>query len=446
MSLVLLVTGLLTPREGSAQASAAPAPLVWRRDGGRILGIHGSVAYEWERGTDGANTIRGTSLRAGDPGTVWRLEGAPYVGEPRALMSLPSGLIGHWDGLASVRTSSVMTVGSPTAAYSSAVPSGADSLVVASASEVALLRGTDLSAVWRTPLPPGAQPPELHPTGSSVGLVFQQYDPGAPTPRLVIPHRVRSLSVTTGIERWTLDFHQHLGAVHVIDDTIVLAEGADVVFMDGASGAELRRHRGLGAPNIYPAIASSAASVYVAVDDVVRAYGHAGASQWQTRVPGAAQGVRLATWGDVVFVTAGDGSVVGLRARDGAVLWRIGTGIAHGRLHATPSGLLVEGAGAWAGIPFPVPPIHPAQAWIEGLVTQASCSPIEVSVSDGATTVRVDAQGRFRLPIRAVGFVQVQASTSGSFTERPAPCLGSSAVVELDGRPTYAVALRVCCE
>ena len=60
-------------------------------------------------------------------------------------------------------------------------------------------------------------------------------------------------------------------------DVLVIAQGADLVFLDGATGEERVRHPALGPPSIYPRIVSDDAHVVVALDPFVRAYDLRGA-------------------------------------------------------------------------------------------------------------------------------------------------------------------------
>ncbi|MBK7155790.1 MAG: PQQ-binding-like beta-propeller repeat protein [Sandaracinaceae bacterium] len=259
--------------EPSSSERAAPTTaVVWRRAGTKVLGVDGTRAFAWERAGESQNVIVATSVATGAELSRLPLEAAPYIGEPRAWWSIGEASVVHWHGLGRVQEgAAAWTAGAVTRPFSTSQPAPADTLLVADTYRVVRLR-VDGEPLWTHELPRGAQPPEFYVDAATVGLAFQQYSTTSPTTQLSIPHRVRSISLHDGGERWTRDFTENLGAVHVRGDVLIIAQGADLVFLDGATGEERVRHPALGPPSIYPRIVSDDAHVVVALDPFVRAY------------------------------------------------------------------------------------------------------------------------------------------------------------------------------
>ncbi|MBK8592552.1 MAG: PQQ-binding-like beta-propeller repeat protein [Sandaracinaceae bacterium] len=270
--------------EPSSSERAAPTTaVVWRRAGTKVLGVDGTRAFAWERAGESQNVIVATSVATGAELSRLPLEAAPYIGEPRAWWSIGEASVVHWHGLGRVQEgAAAWTAGAVTRPFSTSQPAPADTLLVADSYRVVRLR-VDGEPLWTHELPRGAQPPEFYVDAATVGLAFQQYSTTSPTTQLSIPHRVRSIALHDGAERWTRDFTENLGAVHVRGDVLVIAQGADLVFLDGATGEERVRHPALGPPSIYPRIVSDDAHVVVALDPFVRAYDLRGTLLWQTR-------------------------------------------------------------------------------------------------------------------------------------------------------------------
>lgn len=434
----------------ASQVSAETTRLAWRELGPRVLGVDERHAYGWQPDAEGNNTLVMTSLRVGTS-TSMSLRDAPYVGEPRAWFALEnqSFSVGHWDGLARVwGRDENWAADPPTQPYSTAQRTGDRTFVVADVHEVAMLAfaSSGHAHLWRTPMPPAAQIPELFVDDTTVGLVFQQYDANAATTVLSIPHRVRSLSREDGQVRWTRDFVENLGAVHVAGDVIVIAEGADLVFLDGPSGEERARHRALGAPNIYPEIISDAQRIVVALEGFVRAYDLEGALLWATPVAHVSSGAELAMDAENVYVTTSEGSLVRLSLRDGREAWRIGTAIASGSLWLTEDAVLIDGGSVRVGIPLPRDEVQLEHAHLEGRVLLGACTATDVHVIGAGRDVPVADDGTFALDVDAVGYLGVTAArTALEESEQRLPCEGASTVISLDGSRSYTVTLRACC-
>lgn len=432
---------------GSPTPSAVQRPVAWRTAGARVLGVDAARAFSWERQGEHQNVIVATSLATGEELSRRPLHGAPYIGQPRAWWTIGDEFVVHWDGVGRVRESDdAWTADTVTPPFSNSVSAPEDTLLVADRYRVMRL-GTDGAQRWSHALPRGAQPPEFHVASTTVGLTFQQYSTTSPTTQLDIPHRVRSLELATGTERWTRDFRENLGAVHVRGDVLIIAQGADLVFLHGPTGEERARHVALGPPNIYPGIVSDEARVVVAVDPFVFAYDLRGAALWRTRVDGLGNGARLALQGDDVFLSTGDGTLVRIALADGRLVWRVGTAIASGWVWPTPSGVLVDSGGARAGVALPLAGVALERACLAGRVDLRGCAAGEVRVTAQGVSTTPSADGAFVLDVESVGFVGVHAHRADvESSEAERPCPASSGVVALDGSGDYALTLDACCD
>lgn len=433
--------------EASPQRTAPGQPVAWRRPGSRVLGVDGTRAFAWEREGDSQNMIVATSLATGEELSRRRLEGAPYIGEPSAWWTLGDTFLVHWDGVGRVQEGdAAWTAGTVSARFSTSLPAPGDTLLVADSHVVARMR-LDGATMWSHALPRGAQPPDFFVGQTAIGLAFQQYSTTSPTTQLDIPHRVRSIALDTGVERWTRDFHENLGVVHVRDDVLIIARGADLLFLDGPTGEERARHVALGPPNIYPRIVSDATRVVVAVDPYLRAYDLRGALLWQTPLDGLGNGARMAIEGDDVFVSTGDGTLARVALGDGRLVWRVDTAIASGWVWTTPSAVLVDSRAVRVGVPLPLASVTLEPARVRGRVDLGTCEASEVQVAARGQVVTPAADGSFTLEVEAVGFLGVHASrTPDEESERQRPCPESFAVVALDGSRDYRVALSACCD
>jgi outer membrane protein assembly factor BamB len=432
--------------EPSSSERAAPTTaVVWRRAGTKVLGVDGTRAFAWERAGESQNVIVATSVATGAELSRLPLEAAPYIGEPRAWWSIGEASVVHWHGLGRVQEgAAAWTAGAVTRPFSTSQPAPADTLLVADSYRVVRLR-VDGEPLWTHELPRGAQPPEFYVDTATVGLAFQQYSTTSPTTQLSIPHRVRSISLHDGGERWTRDFTENLGAVHVRGDVLIIAQGADLVFLDGATGEERVRHPALGPPSIYPRIVSDDAHVVVALDPFVRAYDLRGALLWQTR--GLGNGVRMVIHQGDLFASTADGTLVRVALSDGRLVWRVGTAIASGWVWATPSGVLVDSGAVRAGVALPLERVVPERARVRGRVELGTCEAGDVQVGAQSVLVTPAADGSFTLEVESVGFVGVTASrTNLEESESELRCPESSVVVALDGSAEYAVSLSACCD
>ena len=416
----------------------AAAPRVWRVDRPRVLGLRDDTAFGWADG----NVLVETSLATGEVARRAPLVDAPYIGEPSAWWPFDGFALGHFDGITRMNTAAHGHVPAwrDDAPWSTSVPLP-DGLLLSSAQAVARIAATDGRTRWTVSLPRGAQPPELHVGATSVVGAWQQYAADAPTPRLEVPHRVAAYDLATGSPRWTRDFREDLGALAAWDDLLVVARGADVVFLDGPTGAVRRTHPRLGPPNIYPAVALDASRVLVALDGAVHAFDHAGNLLWRTAVEGVEGGSRLALAPDAAYVSTAEAAVVRLE-RDGRVAWRIGTGVAPTRLYTTARAVVVDGHGTLAGIPLPAR-VATEAVTVVGEVALGRCPASEVTVRAGGRSVPVAPDGSFRASFEAAGYVTASASRPMVEAER-LPCPGASTVIALDGRGTYRVRLQLC--
>lgn len=399
----------------------AAAPRVWRVERPRVLGLRDDTAFGWADG----NVLVETSLATGEVARRAPLIDAPYIGEPRAWWPFDGFALGHFDGITRMNTAAHGHVPAwrDDAPWSTSVPLP-DGLLLSSARAVARIAATDGRARWTVSLSRGAQPPELHVGTTSVVGAWQQYAADAPTPRLEVPHRVAAYDLATGSPRWTRDFREDLGALAAWDDLLVIARGADVVFLDGPTGAVRRTHSRLGPPNIYPAVALDASRVLVALDGAVHAFDHAGNRLWRTAVDGVESGSRLVLAPDAAYVSTAEAAVVRLE-RDGRVAWRVGTGVAPTRLYATARAVVVDGHGTLAGIPLPAR-VATEAVTVVGEVALGRCPASEVTVRVGGHSATVAPDGSFRASFEAAGYVTASASQPTVVTER-LPCPDASA-------------------
>jgi len=287
---------------------------------------------------------------------------------------------------------------------------------------------------WRVPLVPGSQDITVDTDGQLVYATWSEPAPGAPTPTVAIPRRIRALELATGRTLWSHDFAAAPGALAAGRGTIVAAIDGDLRFIDGATGRLLAQVR-LGSSSIYPGLLVDRDRVFAALGDSVTAFTLAtGKLLWRASVK-LDGGPRLALAGADLVVSTAAGILVAVDRAMGERRWEIGLGLRPDAIIATPAALVALAAGHAAGVGLPLSiPVESAR--LRGRVVPGDCGPVaDAIVMVGATRVPLDASGHYDASIVARGIVTVAVTTA-----QPSSLSGASvATVHLDGRGDYRV-------
>ena len=453
--MVLLWLACARPPASPAEEPAIAAPprsaLWYAADPDGAIGV--SAARAWYFHSD-----------APPYGVYWRdiagaasppvpIAGLNIIGQPSYWDPIPGGFLAEWDVPMRIDAAaggglSVGWSAPPGRWWDSHIVTG-DHLIVArydpSPAIEALSLG-DGSVAWSSPLPREAQGMVLWADATLLYASWTQYDPEAPTPRILVPARVQARPRAGGAPLWTLDFDEHPGVLSATAGTVLVSFDAELRFIDGASGeatvVQTHEH-----PTIYPRVLAEDGVFYVALNSWVAAFGADGRERWRQPVP-LDGGPALALAGDHLLVSTRHHSLVALDRASGAVAWEVGIGVSPYRVSVTDAQIVADGGSTTIGLTRPVN-IPPEQATIQGRVTADCVAPGPVTV--GTVAVQPDAEGRYSATVEAAGFVLVRASVAEGdlVLDEQRPLLGDTRVVTvlLDGSGTYTapdLTIKMC--
>lgn len=284
------------PGSEAPSPSSAPSTVLWRHEGAEIVGLVGSAAYYWDSEMGERGGIVSLGIDDGQPLAKRSIQGININGTPSFwLAGQGEEFVTSWGEtpmvLAPVAGKGKGESGDlgvrwrgPTGRWGDALIVG-DKLIVwdfkprQAVVAFSIRTGAEL---WQAPLVREANGVELEYDGESIIAVWQQYSATAPTPTVTIPQRVRALEPESGASRWTRDFKGHTGGITVAGDTLLVAEDADLLFLEGASGALIKRVATGHSPTIYPRFQASGQTIFVALWDAVSAYdAKSGERRWQ---------------------------------------------------------------------------------------------------------------------------------------------------------------------
>ncbi len=437
--------------EPAAEVAMSAPSALWRasEDDGPI-GLIGEHAWYFRsqkmpygvftRGLDGAK------------GPVRAIDGLPIIGQPDYWEEIDGGYLTKWDVPTRIdEIDGALRIGwqASTGRWWDAHHLRGGVLLTARYrpdAAVVALSLADGSEVWKTPIPRESQSVTFFTDERTLYATWTEYDPAAPTPQILIPQRIRALDIETGVEKWTLDFQRHPGALFASEGIVLAAFDADLHFIDGATGTRTVVPTGQH-PNIYPGVLMSSDTAFVALNDAVTAYDLSGKVRWSQ--PTTLDGGPQMALGEHLMVTTAAGTVLALDPATGAVAWEIGIGLRPYDLLLSEQAVLARG-GMAAAVALPAT-IPAEEATITGTVT-IDCGALG-PVRSGGVEVMPDAAGRYRLTVTAAGFVTVSASSAEPFLEmeeqRLIPGDVRSVLVRLDGSGSYEaepLAIKQCPE
>ena len=447
---------LSVPLKSPQPEVSLPTPSVlWTAlDEDEAIGLREAEAWYFRSSAEPYGVfVRGVD---GAAGAVQPIGGLPIIGQPSYWDPIPGGFLTKWDVPARIAevdgqlsvdwqasagrwwdTHEVVGDRVFTARYRP------DSAVVA----LSLVDGAE---VWRSPLPQESQGVILWGDADTLYVTWTEYDPEAPTPRVLIPARVRALERATGRVLWTLDFAEYPGVIGATEGAVVVAFDADLHFIRGVDGARVVVPTGQP-PNIYPRLWMADGTAYVALNEAVTAYGLDGTLRWRQAVP-LDGGPALAQVDDLLLVATRHRTLVALELASGTVRWEVGLGVSPRDILVSAAAVLARSGTHSVGLPRPIL-VSPERAVLSGQVRAECATPGPVWV--GAQAVPLDAEGRYTATLEAAaGIVTVQATVDGPFLseeEKRLPLPGDRRVVtvQLDGRGAYTVpdlVIRACGE
>lgn len=435
----------------AARPNSTMNTVFWEREGLEIVGLVGATVYHWDRKMDdGRGGIVGLSVTDGRELSRKPIAELNINGVPQYWLPAPDGFLAAWDNPMHIEHGTAgpyrIRWQATSARWNPAVLAN-DALVVwqyRPSQSVIALSVSDGSEIWRAPLIQEANGVELRFDGDTVYAVWQQYSATSPTPKVTIPQRVRALDAATGRARWTRDFSEHTGGIATTRGVLVVAKGADLVFMRGDTGTVVRTVPTGHRPNVYPRFATADTVVYVGLWDAVTAYRvDTGTALWRHPIQ-LDGGPAMTVVGRSLLVSTEHGSVVALDRDTGHRQWELGTGFNPHRILASDAGVVVN-AGSAVGFSLPAR-FQTERALISGRV-DTRCQPVsEVVVAVGDKRVRPDKNGAYTAEVNMAGTVLISGPGSG-MPERIEPYQPNHARIRLTGKRRYTappITLNYC--
>jgi outer membrane protein assembly factor BamB len=416
---------------------------LWRHAGPEIVGLVDGVAYYWDAEMSEAGGIVGLSVLDGHLLAAREIHGSNINGSPSCWLAGPGGFVTEWDEPLLLTQGPDAELGvrwrAPAGRWSESIVVG-DMLVAwdfdprQAVVAFSLETGAEL---WQAPLDRLANGVELGFDGESIVVKWQQYSATAPTPTITVPERVRTLDPSTGATRWTQDFAEATGGVAVVGDTLVVAEDADLSFLDGRTRAPIRVVATGHHPTIYPSYAALGSTLYVALVDAVTAYdATSGEVVWRHAIE-LDGGPELAIANDLLLVSTAD-SLVAIERETGTRVWTVGLGIGAYRLLVDDVGVVALGVGEAVGFGLPAR-FEVEQATLSGRVELRCVEREAVEVLVGSERVRVSSEGRYQASVTMAGVVRVTVAVGGGEIEERQAFLSPVELVELTGAGRYEV-------
>jgi hypothetical protein len=433
-----------------------PLTTPWAASGrsGDFAGLVGATSYEWDR-TDGGAIVERSAID-GKLGRSRPIAGLHINGDPSYWEGIAGGFVAHWGSptVISEAPDGALSVAwkAPGDDWFSAHVVVGGSLLAAGArsgSAIVRLALADGHEEWRTPLVAWSQSMELEADERRVYTNYTEYVPTAPTPTIAIPLRVQAFDLDSGKLAWSVDFKKRPNSAAARRDTVVVAVGNELHFIDGPTGVTRRRVQ-IGGPNtnVYPTLHIADDRLYAGLDTGILAFDLAsGALRWRAPLE-LSSTPRLATLPTMILAATPAASVAALDLQTGAPLWEIGLGVSGYRLHATGAAVLVSGGRVAGGFGLPVN-LPPERATFHGRVREVKCGTFaEVQVRVGSLSVPVAPDGTFHAEIEARHAVLVEGPGSFALMKYGAPPEEKAArVIRLTGAGDYAVpdlTLSVC--
>jgi outer membrane protein assembly factor BamB len=419
------------------------ATRLWLHEGPEIVGVVDGIAYYWDAEMSDAGGIVGLSVLDGQRISAREIHGSNINGSPRSWLAGPGGFVTGWDLPLLVTQSPGAQLEvrwrAPGGHWSAPIVVG--NMLVAWNYEprqavVALSLETG-AELWQAPVEREANGLELGFDGESIVVTWQQYSATAPTPTVTIPKRIRTLDPSTGATRWTQDFDEAPGGVTVVGDTLVVAEGADLSFLDGRTRAPIRVVATGHHPTIYPSFASFSSTLYVALVDAVTAYdATSGEVLWRDAIE-LDGGPELVLVDDLLLVSTGT-SLVALDRETGRRAWAVGLGIKIYRLLTDDASVVAVGYGGAVGFALPAR-FEVEQATLSGRVELRCVEDRAVTVLVGSERVHANPDGRYQATVTMAGIVRVTVVVADGKIEEPRPIPFPVELVELEGTGRYEV-------
>jgi outer membrane protein assembly factor BamB len=423
-----------------ASPSTERLPL-WHYSGPEIVGIDGAVAFHWDNAN--AGEIVATSIKTGALLSSRPIHGSRVNGKPSLWTAVPNGFVTSWDTPTLVRQKKdrleVSWQADDHARWSTTLVAG-DRLVAWQHEPTPTIVAhavTDGRELWRTPIAPGANGFDLFINGDQLLVVWQQYDPVAPTPQITVAQRARAIALSDGAIRWTQDFNDPTGGIIASGNTLVVARDADLHFIDGRSGRLIKEVATKQPPNIYPRFAVHDDHVYVALNDAVTAYdATTGERIWRHPVD-LDGGPALAIAGDELVVSTQHESLIAIARATGRQTWEVGIGMIPQRLFVNDQAIVASNWGSATGFLLPAQFVV-EDATLRGQI-EVKCRPLtDAVVKVAGRPVVPAADGTFVAKLHMAGAV-VAAATLNNGMDAERPPLWVRATVDLDGRGTYDV-------
>lgn len=419
-------------------SSSARAHAVWAQKGVEIVGIAKNAAYYWDSDVTNSGQIVSLSLANGQRLNSREISGLNINGRPRYWLAGPGGFLASWgepmligeeNGDLAVRWKA------RPGRWSDAMLVGEHLIVwqYRPASAVVALSPVDGSEIWSSPLERDANSVELRTDGERVYVVWQQYSATAPTPTITIPQRVRAFDLATGRNLWTQDFNEHTGGIAVAHDTLVVAKGSDLHFLDGQTRREIMVVPTGHSPNIYPSFAVDGTTVYVGLWDAVTAYEVTTGRMLWTHPILLDGGPELAIADELLLITTDHMSLAAIDRQSGERRWELLTGVSANRLFVNEYGVALIG-GDSAGVPFPVK-LQRERAIIHGQVVAKCRELTDVQLVVGPQRLNPAGDGTFSTTVDMAGELLVSAPGSYELS----PNYPHQAIVKLIGRGEYRV-------
>lgn len=431
------------PPPGNVPPAGPRAAPPWRQgipEG--VVGVADDRLFAWDRAFGGgAGGIAERDLADGRRLRTRAIAGLRINGVPDYWEPVPGGFLAQWDAPTLVRAVGdrleVAWVGAGDDWFASHAVVD-DALVIGLGRGGAAVVRLDLATGrerWRAPLVAWSQDVTIDADRTSVYATWQEYDPQAPTPTVVIPRRVRAYDLATGRARWTYDLRVEPDRLAVHGDTLAIAWNDRLELIDGPTGA---RRATLPLRPLNAALLIDGDQV-IAIDAraVVAIDLATGGERWRVAAEFDGRPL-LARAGDDVLVTIAGGQVMAIDRGAGTPTWTLGLGGDPYRAWVTPGGFVVDAGGDAAGTL--VPPSAPREdATLVGRVVDGGCGPARgAQVWIAGRDVAVAADGRFAARVDARGFVRVEVDAAPddamAWEGRARPTL---VVVPLTGRGRY---------
>lgn len=398
----------------------------WRMDRSAV-GLVGDRVFSWDRAERGGLAgIAQHRVSAGPASRTFPIAGLNINGDPSYWMDAGKrGFLAAWDEPVLVHESGASLSVSWTASegrwWGTAIVEG-DTVYTARyrpTSAVVALSLEDGSEQWSAPLPRESQGVTLERSGKELYVQWTEYSATAPTPRVEIPLRVRSLDVDQrGQTLWTVDFKDTPGALAVADGVVIAAEGGDLHFIQGATGKTLERFAA-GPPNIYPTFAVDGGRVFVALGTLVSAYRVQTGEQLWAANAAVGNGTRLAidAKNEQLIVSLRGSELAGFSLADGKQRWRVGVGVEAYRLTVTEQAVMAVGGGGTAVLPLPVG-LKRREVSVSGHLSPVECGAYEdIQVQVGSQEVKPDAEGNYTARVQAAGFLTIVSAHARTVIE-----------------------------